>query len=102
MTTLQMQRSRQVIAVTLVAAALCADRVAVAAPVLRPQHKATAAERLVTRLTTSFRRVIPAVKVIAVRCDGQAVEFAIIAPEDVSIRPQPISPFEFRLPPPVA
>lgn len=95
-------RSRQVIAVTLVAAALCADRVVVAAPVLRVQHKTTATERLVTRLTSSFRRVIPAARVIQVRRDGLALLACSIAPEPVQISPPPMSPFEFRLPPPLA
>jgi len=97
------RRSRQVIAVTLVAAALCADRVAVAAPVLRTQHKtSTATERLVTRLTSSFRRVIPAARVIQIRRDGLALLPCTIAPEPVHVSPSPISPFQFRLPPPFA
>jgi len=97
-----MHRSRHVIAVTLVAAALCADRVAVAAPVLPVQHKTTATERLVIRLTSSFRRVIPAVKVIVARCDGRAVEFVPTSRAAIAVRPQPVSPFQFRLPPPLA
>jgi hypothetical protein len=96
-------RSRQVIAVTLVAAALCADRVAGAAPALRPQPRnATAAERLVERLTTSFRRAVPAARVIAVRRDESTVETRLPAPQAIVLLPQPTVPFQFRLPPPLA
>jgi hypothetical protein len=95
-------RRRQVIAVTLVAAALCADRVVVAAPVLRVPHKTTATERLVTRLTISFRRVIPAARVIQTRRDGLVLLPCEVAPEPVHVSPPPTSPFQFRLPPPVA
>ena len=94
-------RSRQVIAVTLVAAALCADRVAVAAPAaLRVAKTTTASQRLVQRLTTCFRRVVPADRVIVVRQDGVNAESRTVAPQRVVVTPQPTSPFQFRLPPP--
>ena len=94
-------RSRQVIAVTLVAAALCADRVAVAAPVLRPQAATAAAESLVSRLTSSFRRVVRSVKVIETRREDASVKATPLAPESVIVAPRPVTPFQFRLPPPI-
>src|SRR4051812_31979000 len=94
-------RSRQVIAVTLVAAALCADRVAVAARVLGPRPATTAAESLVSRLTSSFRRVVRSVKVIQTRREDGSVKATPLAPEPVIVAPRPVTPFQFRLPPPV-
>jgi hypothetical protein len=66
---LHMRRHRQVLAITLVAAALCADRAVAAAPAIRPQV-ATAAGRLVTRLTVRFRRVVPSARVYETRREG--------------------------------
>ena len=64
-------KARHIVAITLVATALCADRAVAAAPALRPQV-ATAAGKLVTRLSVSLRRVVPAVHVYESRRDGLA------------------------------
>src|SRR5437016_3286360 len=61
-----MKRTRQVLVMTLVATALCADRVT-AAPDLRAQLQSSAdpiarlAKHLATRLSVKFQRVVPSV-----------------------------------------
>ena len=54
-----MSKSRHIILVTLVATALCADRVVSAMPSLQPQVVELAG-RLATRLSKRFVRVVPA------------------------------------------
>ena len=93
------RRTRHVIAVMVVATALCADRTVSAAPVVRPQSQGLA-RTFASRLTTSLRRAIAPARVQSVR-----------SVEDAPICEQPIrdaasgfrsefSPFQFRLPPP--
>jgi hypothetical protein len=68
-----MKHARQVLAVALVATALCADRAAVAAPALRPQ----AVERaggIVQRLTARLGRVVQRVTLVEMRREGRAQE----------------------------
>jgi len=90
-----------VVAVTLVATALCADRAASAAPAIRPQVTQLAG-RLVTRLSHSFRRTIPAVRLYAARRDGFRAAVTFARPvASAPLVPQPLSPFQFRLPPPI-
>jgi hypothetical protein len=95
-----MKRTRQVLAIALVATALCADRAVASAPSLRPQVS-SAAGKLVTRLSVSFKRVVPAVRVYENRRDGavsQANDFPVRdLPVAVSAR---LSPLLLRLPPP--
>lgn len=89
-------------AVALVATALCADRVAVAAPVNRPQVSEMAG-RLVNRLTVGLRRVMPAVRLHEARQEGAAAYVAVLnscLQPSISAR-QSFSPFQFRLPPPL-
>jgi hypothetical protein len=81
------------------AAALCADRTAAAAPQVRPQP--SVASRVMDRLSQSLRRVVPSVKVVEVRRDGDAVQSIVTAPEPLLIQQPSLSPFEFRLPPPI-
>ena len=86
-----------------VTTALCADQVTAAAPSLRPQVSDLAG-RIVSRLTQSFgrtiadaSRVLPRQRVLAGR---PAARDSILPTVAVALRPQPISPFQFRLPPP--
>ena len=62
------ERTRHVIAITLLATVLCADWVVARLPVLRPQV-ASAVGKLVTRLSVTFRRVVPSVQVYQTRGD---------------------------------
>jgi hypothetical protein len=97
---LTMSGKRHAIALTLVmTAALCADRAAAAAPQVRPAT-AGVASRVIDRLALSLSRVVNSVRVIQTRTDATTIEFIAAAPEPVLHHP-PLSPFEFRLPPPV-
>lgn len=85
-----------------VTTALCADRVATAAPAARP-HVAVMASRLVSRLAQRLRRAVDAIVPWQVR------QWAIsqfrrraLAPATVLVSHRPVSPFQFRLPPPTA
>jgi hypothetical protein len=99
------RRRRQVIAIALVAAALCADRAVAAAPTERPQAQSVAG-RFVSRLSVTFRRVLPGARVYQTRCDQT------IVPQPVASRPNHddvsaglrtrLSPLLIHLPPPTA
>ena len=99
-----MNRTRQIVAITLVATALCADRAvaSVAPTVVRHEARVTSlAERLVSRLSSNFRRVVPAMR-LCERARGESITSIAQWPAPVLafIARQPISPFQFRLPPP--
>jgi len=96
-------RSQKVLAVAFLATALCADRAITAAPAFKQETTAgTFAGRLVARLTVGLQRVVPYAKVYQSRREEIACEQAVIAPVPLAIRPPPFSPFQFRLPPPLA
>jgi hypothetical protein len=97
-----MRRIRTILTMTLVATALCADRAATAAPQLRPQV-ADVARQVVQRLTVSFQRTLPAVCLHQPHQRGAALHaIRPPAPAPAHIRWMPFSPFQFRLPPPLA
>ena len=97
------RRHRQVLAVLAVTTALCADHVASAAPTVRPQV-GTLAGRIVTRLTQSFGRTVAGANQVLSRqrsLSGRANVVASVAPVSASAPAhRPLSPFQFRLPPP--
>ena len=99
-----MKRTRHVLAVALVATALCADRAIAAAPTVRADMAATAAGRLVSRLSVRFRRVVPSVRLYQSRQDAlkPALVQTHVAPdaEPTNLSPSLQSPFQFPLPPP--
>jgi hypothetical protein len=98
-----MKSARHVIAVTLVATAICADRSFASAPA-QPQA-ATLAGKIIERLSVRLRRVIPAVCIYQPRRFGLSSaraglpRFSLVRADFVSPR---LSPFQFRLPPPSA
>jgi hypothetical protein len=94
-----MRHAQKLIAVTLMATAICADRSLAAAPV--EPARTHLAGRLIERLSVNFRRVVPACVIYRpVRFGLPPMEIsAAAAPEIVWIAPR-LSPFEFRLPPP--
>jgi len=96
-----MSRTRQILAVMAVTTALCADHVASAAPAQRGPV-AEMAGRLVTRLTQTFRRVVPSAVRSPVRQQRLAPETSPAPVASVSATPvrQQLAPFQFRLPPP--
>ena len=98
-----MRKARYLLVATLLVSAVCADRAAAAAPALRPEAGQTA-ERFVTRLSASFSRVVSAVRIVVERWQGgvfaadQSLPISWVTPA----HPQQVSPFQFRLPPPIA
>ena len=97
-----MRRTRHVLAAVVVATALCADRVATAAPQARPQV-ANLARAVASKLSASFRRVVPTIRFIEDRRVG-AVLTTGLRPLKVGsptgTHASDASPFRFRLPPP--
>src|SRR5687767_14669504 len=95
------RKTRQVLLALTVTTALCADQAAVAAPTLRPQV-AELAGQIVTRLSRTFRQSVTIeLPVHARRREGQPTRTVVCVAasrDDASHRP--ISPFQFRLPPP--
>ena len=103
-----MIRTRQVLVMTLVATALCADRVATAAPSMQAPFQPTAdpiarlASHLGTKLTGTFCQVVPAVR-LSYSPDGNMaapLRDTLPAPLVPTIHQAEGSPFQFRLPPP--
>lgn len=92
--------------------ALCADHVAAAAPVVRAPVAARdpvppvvqLAGRIVSRLSRSFSQAVPHRLPHEARRPDAAVGQVPARPADqsLSVAPPPISPFQFRLPPPTA
>jgi hypothetical protein len=102
-----MKPARKVLAVALVAAALCADRAVAAAPSSRLPVASSVAGRLVARLSVRFQRVVPSARIYEPRRDG------IIDVVSGSLRPSHdhttagfgarlFAPFQLRLPPPTS
>jgi hypothetical protein len=97
-----MRRSRHVLAAVVVATALCADRVATAAPQARPQV-AQLARTVANKLSASFRRVVPSIRFVEDR-RGAAFTAPTCPPAEAGsptgLHASDASPFQFRLPPP--
>jgi hypothetical protein len=93
------RRTKHVIAVMVVATALCADRSVSAAPMTRPQSHGLA-RTFASKLTTSLRRAVATRRVESIRSFDAAPVFAHPLRQSASGLHQPISPFQFRLPPP--
>jgi hypothetical protein len=95
------QRTRQVMAVMIVSAALCADRAIAAAPALRPAV-GDIATRFVDRLARNLGRTVTGVKLRQTRSitDRPAV-FVSVPPIKPTGLHAVASPFQFRLPPPL-
>ncbi len=97
-----MPKLRRFVVIAMLGSALAADRVAVAAPVLRPQV-INVARRFTRRLVVSFRRTIPAA---AIREYRQRQDLAPAQTITTVVADEPVpSPFDgspalYRLPPP--
>jgi hypothetical protein len=96
-----MKRSRQLIAVALVATALCADRAVAAAPEMRTE--ASVASRIASRITTGLRRAVSSVRIYQPR-QPIATSSPIAALRIDYLGPSEVHPTffvsQFRLPPP--
>jgi hypothetical protein len=97
-----MRNARHLIAVTMVATALCADRMTVAAP-SQPQVTQIAG-RLVNRLTGQLRRSVVAGRLYQPmqRNLPAAEPVATVPVQNIPACQARLSPFYFRLPPPQA
>ena len=99
-----MHRARKVLLVAFVATALSADRmVSAAAPTMRPQVM-DSARRLAGRLVVNLRRTVPQTfcRTEARNAIASPVLPVERAAEPIHIQPVQVSPFQFRLPPPLA
>jgi hypothetical protein len=96
------RRTRQALAVAMLATALCADRAAAGLPQLRPQVTEMA-RQFVDRLTRGFRRSVRSMPIAQSRGEGRFAR--IVAPlvtwVRVIVHPSSAGPFRFRLPPPL-
>jgi hypothetical protein len=94
-----------VIAAVVVTTALCADHLAVAAPSRKPQETNGFAARLAVRFTQNLRRAIAndlsCRPVFRGLNDRPADVRSIPQPQTPLAVHPPISPFQFRLPPPL-
>ena len=89
-------------AIALVTVALCADRAVTAAPVLRPCVSGVAG-KLVQRLSTRFRQVVPAARVYEARRERVDVPSAPLASDHTTAGfCTRLSPLITTLPPPAA
>jgi len=97
--------TRRVLAVVAVTTALCADQAAIGASNARPQATeiANIAARVVTRLTENLRRVMPGVIQQPARQSAFAEQTLpeTIMPASMPVAHVLVSPFQFRLPPPI-
>lgn len=96
-----MRRLGNILAVTLVALALCADRATAAAPAVRP-HISQVTRQVVRQVTKRFQRVVPAVKIVQDRQEGlRRVTSPVFPPQTpAGLHDTATTPFQFRLPPP--
>jgi hypothetical protein len=92
---------RKVIVVVMLAGALCADRVATAAPQVRPQV-VEIARNMTRRLSINLRRVVPATRLHETRQEGIArIDATCVRVVPADYDHLALSPFQFRLPPPL-
>jgi hypothetical protein len=96
-----MRRPLYLVAAALLAVAFCADRAMAATPAIRPEV-VQLAEKLVNRLSESFSRTATCIAIFPQRqtiCSALSLHPLPLAYSQPLVA-RPISPFEFRLPPP--
>jgi hypothetical protein len=94
--------TRQIILITLVATALCADRAVCALPAMN-HTVAEVAGRVASKLASSFRRTASNYRTVQFRNSdesGESSDWPRIEP--MRMAHFAFSPFQFRLPPPMA
>ncbi|HEY7119892.1 MAG TPA: hypothetical protein VH475_25105 [Tepidisphaeraceae bacterium] len=102
-----MRKTRTIVAVTLLATALCADRQVASAAAQSASARTEAGPvtpNFAQRLTVSLRRVVPTVKFHQARQDGVTPIADRAAFDGPQAHPHQTlgAPFQFRLPPPLA
>jgi hypothetical protein len=97
-----MRQAKHMIAVSLMAAALCADRAVMAAPKIEPEA-VRVTTRWIDRLSDGLRQNVPAVRLFPVQRSFASVVVRENFKPVRSIEPVAFAftPFQFRLPPPV-
>ena len=101
-----MNKTRGILVVMAMTTALCADQMAVAAPASGPRaiEISEIAQHVVSRLSESFREAVPTAlnePRQQVRNEAPVMVRCVASPVAV-VAHQPSSPFQFRLPPPIA
>ncbi len=94
-----MRRTKHVIAVMVVATALCADRSLSAAPQTVSQSSGLA-RTFATKLTSSLRRTVAPMKMLSARSDEKQRVLPLPIRDAASGVRVEMSPAQFRLPPP--
>src|ERR1700683_2711605 len=98
-----MSNLRRAVAMTLVATALCADRTVAAPAVARASAEMPPAGRLVARLSDCLRRSVPSLRLVQTRRENDFIPLLTDRPVELSTSSRvSLSPFQFRLPPPLA
>lgn len=100
---MRFRRTHYALAVVVVATALAADRNAAVMPeAVKPVTTPSLARSLAAKLTSSFRRSVPAIAIRPVRRNERvAAPLLVIARSDKGVQSN-FDPFQFRLPPPQA
>jgi hypothetical protein len=93
-------RSRYVLALTLVATTLCADRLFASDRSLAPETRQPM-EKLVARLTRTFGHVVSRKPLVVERRMAVSLPMPVVVISTDRGFSLPLSPFESRLPPPV-
>jgi hypothetical protein len=97
-----MKKTRRVLAIALVTAALCADRAAIAAPTAVSVPMARMAVKLANRMSVHLRHSTAAIIIQTPRFADQSFARRLPSEQPVAELPRlTLSPFQFRLPPPV-
>jgi hypothetical protein len=94
------RRTRHVIAVMVVATALCADRTVSAASQVRTPRAQP--RSLASRITTSFRQTVAPVRLQPARTGEEAKSLPLPIRQAAGGVRDEYAPFQFRLPPPQA
>jgi hypothetical protein len=96
-----MRKPLYLVAAALLAVTFCADRAMAATPAIRPEV-VQLAEKLVNRLSESFSRTASCITIFPQRRAIASVDSyrPLLSGYSQPIIAQPISPFQFRLPPP--
>ena len=95
-----MRRTKHVIAVMVVATALCADRAVAAAPQVRPQTSGGIARTFASKITSNLRHAVAQKQFEPARTMETIRPARLLIREEASGVRSNFSPFQFRLPPP--
>jgi hypothetical protein len=92
---------RKVVVMVMLAGALCADRAVASLPQLQPQI-VKLASRLAMRVSVTFRRISTITQMRATSQTLAQAQPRLANYVNAIFRPVALSPFQFRLPPPIS